>query len=294
MTILDGKAVAAGILTTMQRDIAHASGEKPNLAIILIGENEVSKRYVERKRERAAEVGIETQLLHFPPDTTQGEVLKNIEATNQNPAVHGLIVQLPLPPHIDPRAIMEAIHPDKDVDGFHPINLGKMMIGSTSGRTGLTCATPTGVLRLLDHYDISVEGKRAVVIGRSNIVGKPLAILLINRGATVTSCNSKTSNLPSITAQADILISATGRARSITGDMVKDGAVVVDVGQVVFGDELLGDVDFASVSKKASFITPVPGGVGPMTIAILLENTWRTWKENGKLKISARGGSVFS
>lgn len=271
--LLSGTTVAAEVCARIRSEIA-SGGAKPVLAIILIGDHAPSRRYVTRKMERAAEVGIGTKLFEYPADVTEDRILSKIAAVNADPGVHGLIVQLPLPPQIDRQKLIEAIDPSKDVDGFHPLNVGRMFVGEPS----LTCATPTGVMRLLDHYNIPVEGQHAVVVGRSNIVGKPMALMLINRGATVTSCNSKTSDLASITRQADILISATGRARGITADMVRDGAVVVDIGQSFIGDDLYGDIDFEPVSLKSSAITPTPGGVGPMTIAMLLENTWKAWR----------------
>lgn len=271
--LLSGTTVAAEVCARIKSDIA-SSHAKPVLAIILIGDHAPSRRYVTRKMERASEVGIGTKLFEYPSDVSEAEILSKIAAVNADPDIHGLIVQLPLPPQIDRQKLIEAIDPAKDVDGFHPLNVGRMFVGEPS----LTCATPTGVMRLLDHYSISVEGKHAVVVGRSNIVGKPMALMLINRGATVTSCNSKTPDLSSITRQADILISATGRARGITVDMVSEGVVVIDIGQSFIDDELYGDVDFEPVSAKASAITPTPGGVGPMTIAMLLENTWKAFK----------------
>ncbi len=271
--LLSGTTVAAQVCARIRSEIA-SSGNKPVLAIILIGDHAPSRRYVTRKMERAAELGIGTKLFEYPADVTEDRILSKIAAVNADPGIHGLIVQLPLPLQIDRQKVIETIDPAKDVDGFHPLNVGRMFVGEPS----LTCATPTGVIRLLDHYGIPVEGKHAVVVGRSNIVGKPMALMLINRGATVTSCNSKTPDLASITRQADILISATGRARGIKADMVQEGAVVIDIGQSFIDDELFGDVDFEPVSAKASAITPTPGGVGPMTIAMLLENTWKAFK----------------
>jgi methylenetetrahydrofolate dehydrogenase (NADP+) / methenyltetrahydrofolate cyclohydrolase len=206
----------------------------------------------------------------MPTETSQAELLAKIEALNGNAAIHGILVQLPMPKHIDHKAIIEAIAAEKDVDGFHHANLGALVVGEPKFQP----CTPYGVMKMLDHYNISIEGRHAVVIGRSNIVGKPMALMLINRSATVTVCTSKTRDLASITRQADILVVATGRANMVTADMVKDGVVVIDVGINRMPDgKLAGDVHFDSVKEKASYITPVPGGVGPMTITMLLSNT---------------------
>ena len=210
----------------------------------------------------------------LPETTSEAELLALVEALNRDDNVHGILVQLPLPSQIDSEKVLRAILPEKDVDGFHPTNMGQLVIGSSL----LVPCTPLGVITLLDRYGIGIEGKHAVVLGRSNIVGKPVSLLLLARNATVTICHSRTRDLESVTRQADILIAAVGRANFVTGDMVKDGAVVIDVGINRVDGKLVGDVDFDAVEKKASFITPVPGGVGPMTIAMLMENTMKAFR----------------
>lgn len=281
MTIIDGKQVAAevrGEVASRVKKIVSASGSAPCLAVILVGENPASVSYVTAKQKALAEAGMKDASIHLPESTSEAELLLHIAALNEDSSVHGILVQLPLPPHIDETRVINAISPEKDVDGFHPVNVGKMLIGQDAP---LPC-TPHGIIVLLEKMKIAVEGAHAVVVGRSNIVGKPVAVLLArkNCNATVTLCHTGTKDLANFTRQADILIAATGRPHTITADMVKDGAVVIDVGvnrvpdaTKKSGYRLVGDVDFDEVKNKASFITPVPGGVGPMTIAMLMQNT---------------------
>lgn len=281
MTIIDGKQVAAevrGEVASRVKKIVAASGSAPCLAVILVGENPASVSYVTAKQKALVEAGMKDASIHLPESTSEAELLSRITALNEDSSVHGILVQLPLPPHIDETRVINAIAPEKDVDGFHPVNVGKMLIGQDAP---LPC-TPHGIIVLLEKMKIAVEGAHAVVVGRSNIVGKPVAVLLArkNCNATVTLCHTGTKDLANFTRQADILIAATGRPHTITADMVKDGAVVIDVGvnrvpdaTKKSGYRLVGDVDFDEVKNKASFITPVPGGVGPMTIAMLMQNT---------------------
>lgn len=267
--IIDGKQVAENITTELTKKVSTMS-EKPHLVVIQIGENPASNIYVNLKKKKAELIGIKSTVLNYSEEISQEELIKKIEELNCDNSVHAILVQLPLPKHIDEREVIKAISPKKDVDGFTASNTGDLLNGITPH--AYPC-TPKGVLRLLDEYKINPEGKHAVIVGRSNIVGKPLAIMLLNRNATVTICHSKTKNLQEITKQADILISAVGK-KMIFKDMVKKGAVVIDVG--IFKDEnnkTTGDVAFDEVKEVASYITPVPKGVGPMTIASLMENT---------------------
>lgn len=275
--IIDGKKIAENLREELKKEILalKQKGTIPGLVVILVGENSASQVYVKNKERMAKEIGIDSQVVRLPVGTSQEELERVILKCNSNEKIHGILVQLPLPSQIDAKKIIELIHPEKDVDCFHPENLGRMMIG---GARFLPC-TPAGILALLERNEVSVEGKNVVIVGRSNIVGKPLAIMLINLGATVTVCNSKTKKLQEFCARADVLISATGRAGLITCDMVKSDAVVVDVG-INRDDEgrLVGDVDFVHVCDRVSCITPVPGGVGPMTIVMLMRNTVRAAK----------------
>ena len=272
MQILDGKAVSAKVKDEVAKDAAalKAAGIEPALAVILVGEDKASQTYVASKEKACVATGIRSVMHRLPAATTQAELLALINVLNLDDSVDGILVQLPLPAHIDENAILEAIRPEKDVDGFHAINVGRLV----SGLRGFAPCTPFGIMRILKEYGIDVTGLNAVVIGRSNIVGKPMANLLLNANATVTVTHSKTRNLKEICADADILVAAIGRADFVTADMVKDGAVVIDVGINRMDDgKLKGDVKFDEVAPKCSFITPVPGGVGPMTIAMLLSNT---------------------
>lgn len=245
------------------------SGIHPGLTVVLVGEDPASQTYVRGKEKAATEVGMRSTVLRLPKDISQNELLTIVQELNHDPAVHGILVQLPLPAQIDENVIVASIDPKKDVDGFHAVNVGALSLSLP----GFVACTPLGIMRLLAYEHISVEGKHAVVIGRSNIVGKPMAQLLLKANATVTICHSKTANLASLTRLGDIVVAAVGRANLITGDMIKPGAVVIDVGMNRLDNRLVGDVDFATVEPVASAITPVPGGVGPMTIATLLYNT---------------------
>lgn len=282
MTILDGKATADAIkeeIALKVADIVGKGGKRPHLAAILVGEDGASQTYVGHKEKACKQVGFDSTLLRLPSDISQDQLLEKIREINSDPSVNGLIVQLPLPEHIDEQLVIEAIDPEKDVDGFHPVNVGKMVLGLPS----FVSATPAGILELLKRYKIETSGKHCVIIGRSNIVGKPVANLLLQKGypgdCTVSVCHSRTKNLKEITLQADIIIAALGVAEFLKGDMVKEGAIVIDVGITRVkadnktGFKLLGDVKFDEVAPKCSYITPVPGGVGPMTIISLLTNT---------------------
>ncbi len=270
--IIDGKAIASEIREDIKREVDAVKKEKgiiPGLAVVLVGEDPASQTYVRNKEKACQKVGMYSEVYRLPAETTQEKVLAVVDELNQNPKIHGILVQLPLPDHIDEKAVINAINPDKDVDGFHPVNVGKLYIGDP----GFVPCTPNGVIELLERSGVAIKGKEAVVVGRSNIVGKPVAQLLLARHATVTICHSRTSDLASHTRRAEILVVATGRAKMITGDMVKEGAVVIDVGVNRVDGKLVGDVDFDAASQRASAITPVPGGVGPMTITMLLKNT---------------------
>jgi methylenetetrahydrofolate dehydrogenase (NADP+)/methenyltetrahydrofolate cyclohydrolase len=246
------------------------NGILPGLAVIIVGDNPASRIYVRNKVKACHEVGLHSESHDMPEDASEEMVLNQIEELNQNPKIHGILVQLPLPAHIDDKNVLEAISPEKDVDGFHYYNLGALFTGNMV----YPPCTPYGVICMLDHMNIPLEGKEAVVVGRSNIVGKPMALLLLEANATVTICTSKTQDLKAHTSRADILVVATGRPEMITGDMIKEGATVIDVGINRLDDgRLVGDVEFASASERAAYITPVPGGVGPMTIATLVANT---------------------
>jgi methylenetetrahydrofolate dehydrogenase (NADP+)/methenyltetrahydrofolate cyclohydrolase len=269
--ILDGKSLAASIRASVKERVAAlaAKGVRPGLAVILAGEDPASKVYVRNKTRACEETGIHSVQIDYPASVTQAELLRRVEALNADPAVHGILVQMPLPAGIDAARILDAVSPAKDVDGFHSSNLGALL----AGRPGFVPCTPAGVMRLLDHASIPLAGRRAVIVGRSNIVGKPLSLLLLQRDATVTICHSRSENLASVTREADILVAAVGKAKLVCAAMVKHGACVVDVGVNRLPDgSLAGDVDFAAAKEVAGAITPVPGGVGPMTIAMLLEN----------------------
>ena len=270
--IIDGKKIAQQVREEIKKETEGLiqKGITPGLAVVIVGEDSASKVYVRNKIKGCAEVGFYSENYELPENTTEDELLALIEQLNQNPAIHGILVQLPLPRHLDEGKVIAAIDPKKDVDAFHVQNVGNIMLGQYDF---LPC-TPAGVMKLLEYSGIEVAGKDCVVVGRSNIVGKPQAMLLLHANGTVQICHSKTKNLAEKTAAADILVVAIGKAKFITGDMIKPGAVVIDVG--MDRDEngkLCGDVDFDSCFEKASYITPVPGGVGPMTITMLLQNT---------------------
>ncbi len=279
--LISGKEVSAKVRADVRKECEElkAKGIAPGLAVIIVGDDPASRVYVNNKKKACADVGFVSEEYALPAETTQEELLSLIDTLNKKDEIHGILCQLPLPKHLDEKAVINAISPLKDVDAFHPSNVGRIMIGDYHF---LPC-TPAGVMELIHYAGIDVSGKSCVVIGRSNIVGKPMAMLLLHENGTVTICHSRTKNLKEICAAADILVAAVGRPKFVTVDMVKDGAVVLDVG--INRDEngkLCGDVDFDSVEPKASYITPVPGGVGPMTIAMLMKNTLMAAKlQNG-------------
>ncbi len=271
--IINGKEISASVKERIKLEtekLVAETGIKPGLAVIIVGDDPASRIYVNNKKKACADIGFNSWEYALPAETTEAELLELISKLNSDNSVHGILCQLPLPKHLDEKTVINAIDPKKDVDAFHPVNVGKIMIGDYDF---LPC-TPAGVMELIHSTGISVSGKKCVVVGRSNIVGKPMAMLLLHESGTVTVCHSRTKDLAAECRDADILVVATGVAKMIKGDMVKEGAVVIDVG--MDRDEngkLCGDVDFESVAPKASFITPVPGGVGPMTIAMLMSNT---------------------
>jgi methylenetetrahydrofolate dehydrogenase (NADP+)/methenyltetrahydrofolate cyclohydrolase len=272
--ILDGKSLAAATRTALKQkvDALVQRGVRPGLAVIIAGDNPASKVYVRNKTLAANEIGVFSRVLELGTDVPEAELLRTVAALNADPAVHGILVQLPLPKHFDAARALESIAPAKDVDGFHAANLGALM----AGRPGVVPCTPLGCMRLIEHAGVPIAGRHAVVVGRSNIVGKPLAHLLLQKDATVTICHSKSADLAGICRSADILVAAVGRAKLVGAGMVKPGACVIDVGINRLPDgKLAGDVDFDAVKEVAGWITPVPGGVGPMTIAMLLENCIR-------------------
>lgn len=279
--LLDGKALAAKIQQKLAQQITELQtkiGRPPGLAVLMVGDNPASAAYVRNKEKACTKVGIASFGKHFPTETTQGELEAVIAELNRDERVDGILVQLPLPQHLDAVSLLHQIDPDKDADGLHPVNLGRLV----RGEVGLRSCTPYGVMCLLEEYNIPLRGKQAVVVGRSILVGKPMALMLLEADATVTIAHSRSQNLKAITQNADILITAVGCPGLITGDMVKPGAVVVDVGINRITDangksRLVGDVDFESTAGVAEFIAPVPGGVGPMTVAILLENTFTSY-----------------
>ncbi|MEJ9209912.1 bifunctional methylenetetrahydrofolate dehydrogenase/methenyltetrahydrofolate cyclohydrolase FolD [Bacillus smithii] len=283
--LIDGKAAAKEIREEIKKEVNElkAQGVVPGLAVILVGDDPASHTYVRNKEKGCKEVGIHSEIYKYPAAISEAELLDKIRELNEDKRIHGILVQLPLPGHISESKVIDTISPEKDVDGFHPVNVGKMVIG----KEGFLPCTPYGIMKLLEREQIDLQGKRAVVIGRSNIVGKPAGLLLLQRNATVTYCHSKTEDLSYHTKQADIIIAAVGKAKFLKAEDVKEGAVIIDVG--MNRDEngkLCGDVDFESVREKASFITPVPGGVGPMTITMLLYNTVQSAKRTVKDRIS--------
>ncbi len=279
MTRLDGKALATKIKEQVRKEAIQLP-RRPGLAVVLVGNDSASRVYVTSKRKDCEECGFYSEEYALLETTTQEELLELVETLNGREDIDGILVQLPLPKHLDEETVIQAIDPAKDVDGFHPLNAGNLLIG----RPGFLPCTPAGVMDLLDEYGIDPAGKRAVVVGRSNIVGKPMALLLLRRSATVTVCHSRTLDLAEHCRQADILVAAVGQPGLITADMVKDGAVVVDVAMNRNEDgKLCGDVDYSAVSEKAAYLTPVPGGVGPMTRAALMENTLWAAKQRQNL-----------
>lgn len=269
--IIDGKIVAAAVRQRAAELVARVkqAGVTPGLAVVLVGEDPGSQSYVRMKERDCAEVGINSLDFRRPADITQDELNEIIDSNNADPNVHGILVQLPLPKGFDEEAALERISPEKDADGLHPENMGRLVRGIRAARA----CTPWGVMAMLDHYRIDPAGKRAVVIGRSSIVGKPMALMLLERNATVTMCHSRTADLPAVCREADILVAAIGRPKMITAEYIKPGAIVIDVGINRTDEGLVGDVDFDDVEPVASWITPVPGGVGPMTRAMLVMNT---------------------
>ena len=273
--IIDGKSLAATVRKSVAQTIQTlaARGVRPGLAVVLAGDNAASRVYVRNKIKACEETGVRWELHEYAHDVPEATLIERIEGLNRDPGVHGILVQLPLPPHIDISHVLDAVSPAKDVDGFHLDSLGAL----AAGRPGFVPCTPAGIMRMLEHEQVPLAGRHAVVVGRSNVVGKPLALLLLQRDATVTICHSKTPSLVEATRHADVLVAAVGRPRLITADMVKPGACVIDVGTNRMPDgKLAGDVDFDAVGKVAGLISPVPGGVGPMTVAMLISNTVRS------------------
>jgi methylenetetrahydrofolate dehydrogenase (NADP+)/methenyltetrahydrofolate cyclohydrolase len=273
-TLIDGKSIAAALRAAQKGAIESLAGRgvRPGLAAILVGDDQASRVYVRSKARACEEIGVRSEVHEFPADVAESALLERVAQLNADARVHGVLVQLPLPPHLDAARILACVSPAKDVDGFHAVNLGALL----QGRRGFVPGTPAGVMRLLEHAGVALAGRHAVVVGRSTIVGKPLALLLLQKDATVTICHSKSVDLASVTRQADVLVAAIGRAKFITADMVKPGACVIDIGINRLPDgKLAGDVDFAAVREIAGSITPVPGGVGPMTVAMLIVNTVR-------------------
>ena len=288
MEVIDGNAIAASIVAELKTEVAAlpADAPRPCIAFVRVGEDPASVSYVNKKNKTAAEIGIETRLELFPESVSREELFARIDALNNDDAVHGILVQSPLPPHISEVEAFRRVHPDKDVDGFHTVSLGKLC---QEDEAGFVACTPAGIMELLIRSGVSLAGKHVVVVGRSLIVGKPVALLAVQKkdwaNATVTVCHSRTTDLPAITRQADVLIAAIGRPHFITADMVKPGSVVIDVGinrvpdaTRKSGYRLTGDVDFTNVSQRVEKITPVPGGVGPLTVAMLMRNTLKAWR----------------
>ena len=282
--IIDGKAVSAAVKQEVAEETAKLKDEKGlkiGLAVVIVGNNPASRVYVNNKKKACEAVGFQSFEYALDENTTQEQLLDLISVLNRDVRVNGILVQLPLPAHIDEKKVIDAISPEKDVDAFHAINVGKIMIGEYAF---LPC-TPAGVMRLIESTGTEISGKQCVVIGRSNIVGKPMTMLLLHKSGTVTICHSKTQNLKEICLGADILVVAVGKANFVTGDMIKEGAVVIDVGMNrLENGKLCGDVEFESAEKKASYITPVPGGVGPMTIAMLMKNTLTAAKQQAGIE----------
>ncbi|EAH0220152.1 bifunctional methylenetetrahydrofolate dehydrogenase/methenyltetrahydrofolate cyclohydrolase FolD [Listeria monocytogenes] len=281
--IIDGKKLAKEIQEKATREVAELvkEGKQPGLAVVLVGDNQASRTYVRNKQKRTEEAGMKSVLIELPENVTEEKLLSVVEELNEDKTIHGILVQLPLPEHISEEKVIDTISFDKDVDGFHPVNVGNLFIGKDS----FVPCTPAGIIELIKSTGTQIEGKRAVVIGRSNIVGKPVAQLLLNENATVTIAHSRTKDLPQVAKEADILVVATGLAKFVKKDYIKPGAIVIDVGMDRDeNNKLCGDVDFDDVVQEAGFITPVPGGVGPMTITMLLANTLkaakRIWKMN--------------
>ncbi|NPV53841.1 MAG: bifunctional methylenetetrahydrofolate dehydrogenase/methenyltetrahydrofolate cyclohydrolase FolD [Firmicutes bacterium] len=279
--IIDGKAVAREIQERLAEEVAQLKSERgitPGLAVVLVGNDPASRVYVNNKKKMCEKLGIYSEEHLLDEATSQDALLGLIRDLNSNPRIHGILVQLPLPEHLDEKAVLEAITPEKDVDGFHPVNVGRLMVGEPC----FVPCTPAGIIELIKHTGVQIKGKRAVVIGRSNIVGKPVALLLLAEHATVTICHSRTVDLPGAAREADILVVAVGKPKLVNKEFIKPGAVVIDVGVNRIETGLVGDVDFDSASEVAGYITPVPGGVGPMTIIMLMRNTIEAARRRGK------------
>lgn len=280
--IIDGKVISAAVKESVAKEVEllKSQGYLPGLAVIIVGEDPASKVYVSNKEKACEQIGMKSVKYALPENTTNEELLALIDKLNHDETINGILCQLPLPRHLDEKAVIDAIDPVKDVDAFHPVNVGKIMTGDYDF---LPC-TPAGIMEMLAYENIDIEGKTCVVIGRSNIVGKPMSMLLLHKNGTVTICHSRTKNLKEVCASADILVAAVGKANFVTADMVKEGAVVIDVGiNRLENGKLCGDVNFAEVEPKTSYITPVPGGVGPMTIATLMKNTLTAAKKQNNL-----------
>jgi len=279
MTIIDGKALSDKILKEIENEHSELQakvGRKAGLAVIIVGENPASQIYVRNKIRTCERVGFHSETIRLDEHITEENLLLEIEKLNNDNNIDGILVQLPIPKHINELKVINAISAEKDVDGFHTTNIGKMMIGD---ETGFLPCTPAGVIQMFEEYNIDLEGKDVLVIGQSNIVGKPMTLLLINKRATVQVCNSKTKNLPEKLQKADVVVAAAGSPKLVKGSDVKEGVVVIDIGINRVNGKICGDVDFEEVSQKASYITPVPGGVGPMTIAMLIKNTFKSYKQ---------------
>lgn len=279
--IIDGKVISAAVKERVKKGVAELNkkGITVGLAVIIVGEDPASKIYVSNKKKACEALGIISEEYALPESTTEKELLALVDELNRKKSINGILCQLPLPRHLDEKLIINSILPEKDVDAFHPANVGRIMIGDYD----FVPCTPAGIMEMLAYENISPEGKNCVVIGRSNIVGKPMAMLLLHKNGTVTVCHSKTKNLKEICSKADILVAAVGKAKFVTADMVKEGAVVIDVGMNRVDGKLYGDVDYEAVKEKASAITPVPGGVGPMTIAMLMQNTLTAAKRQNNI-----------
>lgn len=281
-SLIDGKALAAQIRSDLAGRVLELKGTGlvPGLAVVIVGDDAASRLYVNMKKRACDELGIYSREHALPASATQDELLDIVHSLNEDPSIHGILVQLPLPKHLDEQAVIEAIRPEKDVDGLHPQNLGALVVG----RDGFVPCTPAGIIKLIKSTGTEIQGKECVMVGRSNIVGKPTALLLLREHGTVTICHSRTVDLPARCRQADILVAAVGKPALIKGDMVKPGAVVIDVGTNRVDGKLVGDVEFGAAREVAGHITPVPGGVGPMTIAMLMENTVRAavWMQENR------------
>lgn len=278
--IIDGKQIAKDIRAGLKEEVTalkEKTGKVPGLAVVLVGDDPASHTYVRMKEKACNNAGILSRTHRLPSTTSQEELLNMVKSLNEDDEIHGILVQLPLPKGLDEQEILYTIDPEKDVDGFHPVNVGRLMTGDPSF---IPC-TPRGIIELLDRTGVELKGKKAVVVGRSNIVGKPAALLLLQRHATVTICHSRTSDLPGEVRKADVVVAAVGRPEMVKGDWIKEGAIVIDVGVNRVDDKLVGDVAFDEAKEKAAAITPVPGGVGPMTIAMLLQNTLESFKNHG-------------